>query len=159
MNCISVTRYRALMRAKLGLVREEEGDDKLIARAADPDGQGAGRLHADVSRAAGDRMRPGWLCSAPARAEAAAWLDRYRARMEGEGDRGRGHESRSIPNMFCATGWRKSPSARWRTRDDTGPLDRILRLVQSPYDEHPGEDALAQPPAPEYGGLSVSCSS
>ncbi len=42
---------------------------------------------------------------------------------------------------------------------DSGPLDRILRLVQSPYDEHPGEDGFAQPPAPEYGGLSVSCSS
>ena len=44
-------------------------------------------------------------------------------------------------------------------RGDTGPLDRILRLVQSPYDEHAGEDALAMPPAPEYQDLSVSCSS
>ncbi len=43
--------------------------------------------------------------------------------------------------------------------NDTGPLDRILRLVQSPYDEHWGDRALSQPPAPEYCGLSVSCSS
>jgi uncharacterized protein YdiU (UPF0061 family) len=44
-------------------------------------------------------------------------------------------------------------------RDDSGPLDRILKLVQSPYDAHPAEDTLAQPPAPEFSGLSVSCSS
>jgi len=31
--------------------------------------------------------------------------------------------------------------------------------VQSPYDEHPGDEVLAMPPAPEYSGLSVSCSS
>ncbi|HEX4104903.1 MAG TPA: hypothetical protein VHX92_01605, partial [Rhizomicrobium sp.] len=43
--------------------------------------------------------------------------------------------------------------------NDTEPLDRILRLVQSPYDEHPGDEALAMPPAPEFCGLSVSCSS
>ena len=42
---------------------------------------------------------------------------------------------------------------------DAAPLDRILRLVQSPYDEHPGEEEFAAPPAPEYGGLCVSCSS
>jgi uncharacterized protein YdiU (UPF0061 family) len=44
-------------------------------------------------------------------------------------------------------------------KGDSGPLDRILRLMQSPYDEHPGEDAFSQPPAVEYCGLSVSCSS
>ena len=42
---------------------------------------------------------------------------------------------------------------------DTGPLDRILALVTSPYDDHPGADSFSQPPTPEYGGLSVSCSS
>jgi hypothetical protein len=44
-------------------------------------------------------------------------------------------------------------------RGDPGPLDRILRLVQDPYAEHPAEAALSEPPAPEFAGLSVSCSS
>ena len=38
-------------------------------------------------------------------------------------------------------------------------LDRILRLLQSPYDSHPGDEAFAAPPAPEFNELSVSCSS
>ena len=33
-------------------------------------------------------------------------------------------------------------------RGDSGPLDRILKLVQSPYDEHPGDEAFAAAAGP-----------
>ena len=76
--------YRALMRAKLGLAREEEGDDQLIGDLLTLMAQGAGRLHPVVPQP--DRRRRG-LAGAVRRGavrEAEAWLARYRVRTEGE---------------------------------------------------------------------------
>ena len=37
---------------------------------------------------------------------------------------------------------------------DNAPLDRILRLLQRPYDPHPGDDAFAAPPPPNLTGFA-----
>lgn len=152
-----VSRYREKMRAKLGLVRKDEGDDALI-----------GALLALMIKARADYTLTfrglsdsgeHWLSLfGDARAEAAKWLDQYRIRMEGEGDR-RGAMNRANPK-YVLRNWVAEVAIRAvEDRGDSGPLDRILRLVQSPYDEHPGDEALSQPPGAEYCGLSVSCSS
>ena len=138
-------RYRALMRAKLGLTREEEGDDQLIgdlltlmakARAdytlsfRNLTGEDADWLA--LFGAMDDRgARPGCRATAPApKAKTCpAW-------------------TRSIPNMSCATGWRKPPSAPWKTSGDIATLDRIFKLLQSPFEKHDGDEAFAAPPPP-----------
>ena len=150
-------RFRALMRAKLGLTKEDEGDDQLIrsllalmAKArADYTGVFRGLP------AAGDA----WLdLFGKVRAEAVEWLARYHIRMEGEGDRTAAMQA--VNPKYVLRNWVAETAIRAaQDRNDAEPLDRILKLVQSPYAEHAGEGALALPPAPEYCGLSVSCSS
>jgi serine/tyrosine/threonine adenylyltransferase len=152
-----VTRFRALMRAKLGLVRDQEGDDDLIRSLL----QLMAAIGADYSLTFRGLTvtDEDWLFRfGQARAEAIAWRDRYRARMEDEGDRT--GAMNAVNPKYSLRNWVAETAIRAvEDRGDCGPLGRILRLVQSPYDAHPGEDALAEPPAPEFSGLSVSCSS
>ncbi len=154
---IFVTRFRALMRAKVGLVSDREGDDDLIRS-----------LLVLMAKARADytltfRQLPqaaeSWLALfGEARSEAPAWLARYRARMDGEG--GRTAAMNAVNPKYVLRNWVAETAIRAvEDRGDAGPLDRVLRLVQSPYAEHAGDDAWALPPAPEYCGLSVSCSS
>jgi uncharacterized protein YdiU (UPF0061 family) len=149
-----VIRYREKMRAKLGLERLEESDDQLI-----------GNLLALMIKARADYTltfrglaEPDeiWLALFdPVRAEALEWLAGYRARRDGDPQ-----AMNRVNPKYVLRNWVAETAIRAvEDQGDAGPLDRILRLVQSPYDEHPGHEALSRPPAPEYCGLSVSCSS
>ena len=149
-----VARYRERMRAKLGLVRAEEGDDQLI-------GELLGlmiKAHADYTLTFRGLAAPNehWLnLFDPVRDQALEWLGRYRARRDGEPK-----AMNQVNPKYTLRNWVAEVAIRAvEDKGDAGPLDRILRLVQSPYDEHPGDEALSLPPAPEYCGLSVSCSS
>ena len=78
--------------------------------------------------------------------------------MAGEGDRAAAMNA--VNPKYVLRNWVAETAIRAvEDQGDTAPLDRILRLVQSPYDAHPGAEEFAGPPAPEYGGLCVSCSS
>jgi hypothetical protein len=152
------SRYRELVRSKAGLVRDEgRADDKLVAELLSL----MAKAKSDYSLAFRGLSNPGeaWLTLfAPVQADAVAWLAKYRARMSGEGDQIAAMNR--VNPKYVLRNWVAEVAIRAvEDQNDTGPLDRILRLVQSPYDEHPGEGAFAQPPAPEYGGLCVSCSS
>jgi len=153
------THYRDLVRAKLGLGSRDEGraDDKLVAELLTL----MTKARADYTLAFRGLANPGepWLTLfAPVQAEAIAWLAKYQGRMKGAGDVSAAMNA--VNPRYTLRNWVAEVAIRAvEDRADSGPLDRILRLVQSPYDEHPGEDGLAQPPAPEYCGLSVSCSS
>jgi uncharacterized protein YdiU (UPF0061 family) len=152
-------RYRILMRAKLGLARDEgRSDDQLIAELltlmakarADYTLTFRGLSHAAMADAG-----EAWLALfAPVHAEAAGWLARYQARMRDEAPGAMNNPKYVLRNWVAETAIRAVED-----NGDAGPLDRILRLVTSPCEEHRGEDSFAQPPAPEYCGLSVSCSS
>ena len=111
--------------------------------AADPR-----RLYADLPGP--DRDRRGLAFPVrQARAEALAWRERYRSRMESEGDRTAALNA--VNPKYVLRNWVAETAIRAvEDRGDCGPLDRILKLVQSPYDAHAGEDALAEPPAPEF---------
>ena len=149
-----VARYRQRMRAKLGLERMDEGDDQLIGSLLAL----MIKARADYPLAFRGLAEPGehWLSLfGDARDEALEWLSRYRARRDGDPA-----AMNRVNPKYVRRNWVAETAIRAvEDHGDTGPLDRILRLVQSPYDEHPGDEALSQPPAPEYGGLSVSCSS
>ena len=97
-----------------------------------------------------------------AREEALAWRERYRARMAKE-DRSEGDQTAAMNAAnpgYVLRNWVAETAIRAvEDRNDIAALDRILKLVQSPFSAHPGEEAFAEPPGPEFGGLSVSCSS
>jgi uncharacterized protein YdiU (UPF0061 family) len=147
-------RYRALMRAKLGLVREEDGDDALIGDLLVL----MAKARADYTLTFRDLWRDDadWLALfGDGRADAQAWLARYRARFDG--DTG---ALVSVNPKYILRNWVAETAIRAvEDRGDTAVLDRILRIVSSPYGEHPEDVRFAAPPPPEMCGLSVSCSS
>lgn len=147
--------YHALMRAKLGLTREEPGDNGLI-----------GGLLALMARTRADytlsfRNLTGensdWLALFGAdNTEARDWLARYRARTADEDLSGMNR----INPRFVPRNWVAETAIRAvEDRDDIATLDRILALLQAPYETHDGGEAFAAPPPPDMCGLEVSCSS
>ncbi len=147
-------KYRALMRAKLGLVREDEGDDRMI-----------GELLALMAKAGADytltfrnlpREDQVWLgLFGNHRADAQAWLASYRARFDGDPEM-----MDRINPKFVLRNWVAETAIRAvEDRSDIATLDRIFSILQSPYDEHPDGEAFAAPPPPDMCGLEVSCSS
>jgi uncharacterized protein YdiU (UPF0061 family) len=149
------TSYRALMRAKLGLRREEEGDDRLIGELLAA--MAKGRADYTMTFRQLPRADAAWLDRfGTARTEAEAWLERWRARTQGEDlcalDR--------VNPKYVLRNWVAETAIRAvEDRDDLAVLDRIFRLLQTPYDEHPQDAEFAAPPPPSLCGLEVSCSS
>ncbi len=148
-------RYRALMRAKLGLVREEEGDDRLIGELLRVMAKARADYSLGFRNLTGDDA--GWLALFGAAAsEAQAWLSRYRARTQGEDLSGL---NRVNPKYVLRNWVAESAIRAVEDRGDIAVLDRVFRLVQAPFDEHDGDGAFAAPPPPDMCHLEVSCSS
>ncbi len=147
--------YRALMRAKLGLVREEDGDDALIGDLLAH--MAAGRADYTLTFRELARADDAWLDRfGAARGEAQGWLSRWRLRTQGEDLSGldRVNPKYVLRNWVAETIIRAAED-----HGDLAPLTRVFKLLQNPYDEHPGDEAYAAPPPPELCDLEVSCSS
>ncbi|HKQ45816.1 MAG TPA: YdiU family protein [Rhizomicrobium sp.] len=147
--------YHALMRAKLGLTREIEGDNQLI-----------GGLLALMAKTRADYTLSfrnltgedaGWLALfGKDNAEAQAWLSRYRVRTQSEDLSGLDR----VNPKFVLRNWVAETAIRAvEDRNDIATLDRIFRILQAPFESHDGGDAFAAPPSPELCDLEVSCSS
>ncbi len=147
--------YRALLRAKLGLTRDEEGDDRLI-----------GDLLALMAKARADYTLSfrkltaedrDWLALfGEANPDAEAWLSRYRVRTESEDLSGLCR----INPKFVLRNWVAETAIRAvEDKGDVSVLDRIFRIMQTPFEEHDGDEAFAAPPPPSLCDLEVSCSS
>jgi uncharacterized protein YdiU (UPF0061 family) len=148
-------RYRDLMRTKLGLVREEEGDDRLIGELLALMAQARADYTLSFRNLTGEDKD--WLALFGAfDQQAQAWLTRYRARAQGEDLSGLDR----INPKFVLRNWVAETAIRAvEDRGDVAPLDRILRIMQSPFEKHDGGEAFAAPPPPEMCHLEVSCSS
>jgi serine/tyrosine/threonine adenylyltransferase len=148
-------KYRELMRAKLGLMRQEEGDDRLI-----------GDLLALMAKARADYTLsfrklatedPEWLALfGDSNSDAEAWLSRYRVRTESEDLSG----LNSINPKFVLRNWVAETAIRAvEDEGDVTVLDRIFHILKTPFEEHGGDEAFAAPPPPSLCDLEVSCSS
>ncbi len=148
--------YHALMRAKLGLTREVEGDNRLI-----------GGLLALMARARADYTLSfcnlteddaDWLALFGEKhaVEAKAWLSRYRVRTEGEDLRGLA----LINPKYVLRNWVAETAIRAvEDQNDIATLDRIFNIVRAPFEKHDGDEAFSAPPPPSMCDLEVSCSS
>ena len=148
--------YHALMRAKLGLTQEMEGDNKLI-----------GGLLAVMARAKADytlsfRNLTGddgaWLALFDEKhaIEARGWLNRYRLRTQSENLSGLA----LINPEYVLRNWVAETAIRAvEDRGDVATLDRIFNIVRAPFEKHDGDEAFAAPPPPSMCDLEVSCSS
>ncbi|MBV9550995.1 MAG: YdiU family protein [Alphaproteobacteria bacterium] len=148
-------RYRSLMRAKLGLGREEEGDDRLIGELLAL--MAKGRADYTLTFRELPRAKEGWLNRfGGARAEATHWLERWRARVADEELSGLDR----VNPKYVLRNWVAETAIRAvQDRGDVAALDRIFKLLQAPYDEHPKMEEFAAPPPAAMCGLEVSCSS
>ena len=148
-------KYRQLMRAKLGLVDEEEGDDRLIGELLALMAKARADYTLSFRNLSGDDKD--WLALFGAtQAEAQAWLSRFRARTQGADLIGLDR----INPKFVLRNWVAETAIRAvEDRGDITALDRIFRILQSPFEKHDGDDAFAAPPPPEMCHLEVSCSS
>ena len=148
-------KYRTLMRAKLGLVREEEEDDRLI-----------GQLLTLMARARADytlsfrnltARDKDWLALfGDENDQAKDWLVRYRERTESEGLA----QMDQVNPRFVLRNWVAETAIRAvEDHNDIATLDRIFRILQAPFEKHDGGEAFAAPPPPDMCHLEVSCSS
>ena len=148
-------KYRALMRAKLGFTREEEADDKMIGELLSL--MATARADYTLSfrnLSGGDQA---WQALfGPMESQAQTWLERYRARTEGEDLSGLD----KVNPKFVLRNWVAETAIRAvEDRGDTAPLDRIFSVLRTPFEEHDGDEAFAAPPPAEMCELEVSCSS
>ena len=152
-----VERYRARMRAKFGLLRLDEGDDRLMGGLLGL--MIKARADYTLTFRALSRLDESWLALfGDGRAEAQAWAQTYRARLEGEGDRAAAMDA--VNPKYVLRNWVAETAIRAvEDRGDAGVLDRILTMLQAPFDEQPGNEEFAAPPPPALCGLEVSCSS
>jgi uncharacterized protein YdiU (UPF0061 family) len=158
--------YRALMRAKLGLARERDGDDELIRDFLSL----LQESHADYTIAFREL---GTFVSAPAATNAHVrdrflnrdrfdeWALRYQNRLQSEESRDdeRRHAMNRVNPKYVLRNYLAQVAIERARQKDYAELDRLLTLVQDPYSERPDMNAYAAAP-PDWGKhLSVSCSS
>ena len=148
-------RYRSLMRAKLGLARKEPGDDQLLGDLLNLMAKARADYTLSFRNLSGEDAD--WLALfGAAGGGAEAWLSRYRVRTERE------HvlDLDEVNPKYVLRNWVAETAIRAvEDQGDIAALDRIFRLVQSPFQSHDGDEAFAAPPPPELCGLEVSCSS
>jgi hypothetical protein len=148
-------KYRALMRAKLGFSREEEGDDQLIGSLLTLMAQARADYTLSFRNLSGGDTA--WLALfGEGNAEAEAWLAHYRSRMEGEDLSGLD----LINPKYVLRNWVAETAIRAvEDRGDIATLDRIFNIVRAPFEKHDGDEAFAAPPPSSMCDLEVSCSS
>ena len=157
--------FRGLMRDKLGLAGTRDGDHSLAEELLGIMAKG----HADytlvfrgLSRTDDAAGRRSWLAlfSDDVRAGADLWLARYAVRTNAEPDPTRREKMERVNPKYVLRNWLAETAIRAvEDEGNAGPLDRVLRLVQAPFDEHPDDEEFAAPPPESLRDLAVSCSS
>lgn len=148
------THYRMLMRAKLGLTREDEGDDRLIGDLLALMAQARADYSLTFRRLNGDDAE--WLALFAGADTARAWLARYRVRTADEDLAGMDQ----VNPLFVLRNWVAETAIRAaEDHGDIAVLNRVFNLVRRPFEKHDGDEAFAAPPPPELAHLEVSCSS
>ena len=93
------------------------------------------------------------------RARWQAWLARYRARVGQADPRPLGQTMLRTNPKYVLRNHLAETAIRQAQAGDFAEIDRLLHLLQSPFDEHPGMDAWADFPPDWAGQLEISCSS
>jgi uncharacterized protein YdiU (UPF0061 family) len=159
-----IASYSRLMRGKLGLSTEQDGDTELLSELL----QLLQANHSDYTRF----FRQ--LCDfdeeqalAPQRDDFVdrtgfdGWAERYRARLRRE-TRPRAQRRaamRAANPKYILRNYLAQQAIALAEQGDYSEVNRLLQLLQQPYDEQPERESYAAPP-PDWGKhIEVSCSS
>jgi uncharacterized protein YdiU (UPF0061 family) len=168
--------YLARMRAKLGLAREEAGDDELATdlRAAMAAGRSdftqTFRMLADLRTAAEAAPGPAGLAGAHraaflqtlgTTAGADAWIERYFARLEREARPAaeRAAAIRAVNPRIVLRNHLAQEAIVAAEAGDDAPVQRLLAALRRPYDDDPAVAAYDRTAPSDQAPLVVSCSS
>jgi uncharacterized protein YdiU (UPF0061 family) len=154
------------MRAKLGLATERDEDAALV------DGllQLMARDRTDFSIAFRRLARFGTADGADNTAVRDLFLDRegfdawalrYRDRLRGEGsaDDARALAMNRVNPKYILRNHLAQQAIQQAERGDTGEVNRLLKVLERPFDEQPEHDAYADFPPDWAQHIEVSCSS
>jgi uncharacterized protein YdiU (UPF0061 family) len=148
--------YGAGLRRKLGLAEPHEGDaalaSDLLIRMAEGQAdftltfRGLCNL---VEEDPAEQARVGALFEDPAAFDdwAAQW--RRRIASEARSPAERRADMRSVNPAFIPRNHRVEELIAAAMQGDFGPFERLLDVLQSPYDDQPGSDRYAAPPTPD----------
>jgi uncharacterized protein YdiU (UPF0061 family) len=161
-----------LFHAKLGLTTARDGDDDLIERLIVALDQGRvdwtifwrvlSRLRVDAKKPQDDAPVRDLFVD---RAAFDAWAIDYRARLRSEAgiDRERAARMNRVNPKYVLRNHLAEVAIRKARGDegarDFGEVDRLLRLLQRPFDEKPEFESYAAAPPDWAGNLHLSCSS
>jgi uncharacterized protein YdiU (UPF0061 family) len=161
---------RSALRDKLGLAQPDSGDAALIDDLF-------GLLHAGrvdftlfFRRLAAVRTAPAGLAGDDAagcrdlvadRAAFDAWLVRYRRRLalEARDDDERAAAMNRVNPRYVLRNHLAEVAIRRAREGDYGEVERLLKVLERPYDEQPESEAYAALPPDWASGLQLSCSS
>ena len=152
------------MAAKLGLQEHQPGDTELIQGWLDL----LASSRADYTNSfralgefAADPGHPALRNELVDRTAFDAWARDYRQRLDRDGLDGGERRTRMhrVNPRYILRNYLAEQAIRAAQQGDYGEIDRLLALLQRPYDEQPEMAAYATPP-PDWGRrLAVSCSS
>lgn len=158
--------YAAEMRAKLGLQIEGEEDGEFVFRLFEIMQRNAidytvffRRLcdFDSAPEARNDLLRDMFID--PAAFDAWAGEYRERLRLESDSDARRGERMRAVNPKFVLRNHVAQLAIEAAQAGDFSETDALLRVLQSPFDEHTGMERFAEPPSAGSQKVVVSCSS
>jgi serine/tyrosine/threonine adenylyltransferase len=148
------------MRAKLGLVDLREEDSQLLYDWQELLEKGQADYTLAMRRLADGGEAWEQLFAADSQDAARAWRQRCEARWKAEPDAERRSRMLRLNPKFVLRNWLAETAIRAvEDRGEVARLDEILRVLESPFDEHPEYAWMAAPAAGEMRHLCVSCSS
>lgn len=160
-------KYAELMRAKLGLVEEHAGDDKLVTDLLNL--MDSSRVdYTTLFRALGAFRQTS--PSAPAelrdhflhREAFDDWATRYRERLQAEKSQDDERQRRMDhvnPKYILRNHLAQQAISQAVQQRDYSEIDRLMNLLRDPFTDRPGMEAYAVPPPPGEPPIIVSCSS
>ncbi len=160
-----VDSYSSLMRQKLGLTKEKDEDQGLVQQllhllaAEHRDYSTFFRTLATIQKnEPAPRLRDNFVD----RDAFDSWFGIYRQRLlkEDQSDEQRRETMNAINPKYILRNYLAQQAIDAAVKDNNfSEVDKLLALVQNPFDEHPGMEDYAKP-APDWGkGLEISCSS
>jgi uncharacterized protein YdiU (UPF0061 family) len=159
--------HTALMRAKLGLVKMMEGDETLISDLLSLLAEHGTDYTIFFRALARFSTQPG-ATNDPVRDHMInrtafdAWAQRYASRLRAESSNDsvrRENMNRTNPKYVLRNHLAQTAIEKAEKHRDFSEIDRLLALLQRPFDEQPAFEAYAAPPPDWAKDIHVSCSS
>ncbi|MFV0490948.1 MAG: protein adenylyltransferase SelO [Pseudorhodobacter sp.] len=148
--------WEARFRAKLGLLRQEEGDGRLAEELLDLLTEHGGDF-TRAFRALSDGLQV-LEAMIPDRRAVQNWIARWQARCEGDNRaETRGDRLRAANPIYIPRNHKVEEALAAANQGDLAPFDQLLALVSDPYTAGPNAEGFALPAPSGFGPYRTFC--